>query len=80
MRSCKNVVDHIRVLEVDGVDCLPILKKMKSESIVVLNIRYYMGGCKPWDNSTGKVTFKRQSFSDKKIEIVGFKTADMVSL
>jgi hypothetical protein len=36
-----------------------------------------MGGTKPWKN--GEIGFTRQNFSDKKLEIVGFKTADMVS-
>lgn len=49
---------------------------MNCHSLVFLNIPSYASGKKPWKNEEG---YERQSFSDGKIEIVGFHTADFVS-
>ena len=53
------------------------LKNIDYQSIVIVNIPSYMGGTKPWKN--GKEGFSDQSYSDGKLEIVGFHTADFVS-
>jgi hypothetical protein len=36
-----------------------------------------MGGTKPWKN--GGRNYSAQSFSDEKLEIIGFHTSDFVS-
>ena len=76
-QSCKNIIQSIKVLECDGVDCLPKIQEMNCHSIVIVNIPSYMAGKKPWKN--GEEGFSDQSYSDGKLEIVGFQTADFVS-
>lgn len=77
-QSCKNTIQSIKVLECDGVDCLPKIKEMNCHSIVIVNIPSYMAGKKPWKN--GEEGFSDQSYSDGKLEIVGFHTADFIFL
>ena len=43
----------------------------------MLYLLSYASGKKPWKN--GDDEYERQSFSDGKLEIVGFHTADFVS-
>jgi hypothetical protein len=58
------------------MDCLPKIKELNCHSIVFLNIPSYASGKNPWKN--GEENFGPQSYSDRKLEIVGFHTADLV--
>lgn len=77
-QSCKNTIQNIKEFECDGVDCLAKIKELNSHSIVFLNIPSYMSGKKPWKN--GEDGFETQSYSDGKLETVGFQTADLMFL
>lgn len=77
-QSCKNISQNIKSFECDGVDCLPKIKELNCHSIVFLNIPSFASGVKPWKN--GESGFEPQSYSDGKLEIVGFHTADLMFL
>lgn len=77
-QSCKNTIQNVKEFECDGVDCLSKIKDMNCHSIVFLNIPSYASGTKPWKN--GEDGFEPQSYSDGKLEIVGFHTADFMFL
>jgi diacylglycerol kinase (ATP) len=77
--SCKNIIENIKVFECDGKNYLDKLKELNVHSIVVLNIPSYASGKKPWKNENME-GYGRQSYSDGKLEIVGFHTADFMFL
>jgi len=55
-----------------------LFRSMNCHSIVFLNIPCYASGKKPWKN--GEEGYEPQSFSDGKLEVVGFQTADFMFL
>lgn len=74
-QSCKNTIQSIKEFECDGVSLINRIKEMNCHSIVFLNIPSYASGKKPWKNGEG---YETQSYSDGKLEVVGFRTADMM--
>lgn len=77
-QSCKKLIQSIKVFECDGLDCRERIKELNCHSIVFLNIPSYASGKNPWKN--GEEGFQPQSYSDGKLEIVGFHTADLMFL
>lgn len=77
-QSCKNTIQSIKEFECDGLSLLNKIKELNCHSIVFLNIPSFASGMKPWKN--GKEGFEPQSYSDGKLEVVGFHTADFMLL
>jgi diacylglycerol kinase (ATP) len=77
-QSCKNTIENIKVFECDNQNYLEKIQELNCHSIVFLNIPSYASGKKPWKN--GEEGYERQSYSDGKLEIVGFHTADFMFL
>ena len=76
-RSCKNMAQHIKVFECDGVSYLDKIREKDFNSIVFVNIKSYSSGTNPWKDKEG---YSPQGYSDGKIECVGFRSIDLMWL
>jgi diacylglycerol kinase (ATP) len=57
---------------------LPKIRELKIHALIFLNIPCYANGKNPWKNNLKSNEFTTQSYSDEKLEVIGFSTADLV--
>ncbi|CAG5110072.1 Oidioi.mRNA.OKI2018_I69.chr2.g4517.t1.cds [Oikopleura dioica] len=72
--ASREMYKHVNII-CDGEDMTAKLERIKACCVMLLNIKSYSGGFKPWDESKGKA-----STADEKIEVLAFSHHQFVNL